>query len=194
MTVCDPVLGDNGELYVPASLIPIYQNEILPLSDIVTPNQFEAETLTGIKINSIEDAWKATDWFHEKGVKTVVLSSTNFASNKELIGFLSQKDGKKIFWNFHSMILMWFFFIRTGNTKTRHSIMIPTIGNDIVFTGIGDLFAALFLAHSTTKSTLAEALEYTVATIQAVLKNTLKSISSSCGMIHINFNPYSIFY
>lgn len=75
-------------------------------------------------------------------------------------------------------------FIRTGDTKTRHSILIPTIGNDIVFTGIGDLFAALFLAHSTTKSTLAEALEYTVATIQAVLKNTLKSISSSCGMIN----------
>lgn len=159
--VCDPVLGDNGALYVPESLIPIYQNEILPLSDIVTPNQFEAETLTGIKINSIEDAWKATDWFHEKGVETVVLSSTNFASNKELIGFLSKK---------------------IGDTKTRHSISIPTIGNDIAFTGIGDLFTALFLAHSTTKSSQAEALEYTVATIQAVLKNTLKSISSSCDL------------
>lgn len=93
-TVCDPVLGDNGQLYVPQSLIPIYQNVILPLADIVTPNQFEAETLTGIKIKSIEDAWKATDWFHEKGVKTVVLSSTNFASNNELIGFLSQQIGK----------------------------------------------------------------------------------------------------
>lgn len=109
-TVCDPVLGDNGQLYVPESLIPIYQNEILPLSDIVTPNQFEAETLTGIKINSIEDAWKAVDWFHDKGVRTVVLSSTNFASNNELIGFLSQKNGKFVqdlfFGNFH----LFFFF------------------------------------------------------------------------------------
>lgn len=86
-------MGDNGELYVPESLIPIYQNEILPLSDIVTPNQFEAELLTGIKINSTEDAWRATDWFHEKGVTTVALSSTNFASKNELIGFLSQKKG-----------------------------------------------------------------------------------------------------
>lgn len=116
--VCDPVLGDNGHLYVPESLIPIYQKEILPLSDICKPNQFEAEILTGIKINSEEDAWKATDWFHAKGkitfifitiifyhyyfiifyakgVRTVVLSSTNFAKNDELIAFLSQQNGEQ---------------------------------------------------------------------------------------------------
>lgn len=91
--VCDPVLGDNGHLYVPENLIPIYQNEILPLSDICTPNQFEAEILSGKKIKSHEDAWAAIDWFHEKGVKTVVLSSTNFAPNSELIAFLSQQNG-----------------------------------------------------------------------------------------------------
>lgn len=91
--VCDPVLGDNGAMYVPESLIPIYQNEILPLADICTPNQFEAERLTGLKIESEADAWKATEWFHAKGVKTVVLSSTNFASNADLIGFLSQVNG-----------------------------------------------------------------------------------------------------
>ncbi|XP_055321635.1 pyridoxal kinase isoform X2 [Sitodiplosis mosellana] len=158
--VCDPVLGDNGHLYVPESLIPIYQDYILPLSDICTPNQFEAELLTGIKINSDADAWKATEWLHEKGVKTVVISSTNFAKNSELIGFLSQKN---------------------GNAKSRHTIFIPNIGSDIVFTGVGDLFAALFLAHSTTKPNLSEALEYTVATLQAVLRNTLKALPSDLG-------------
>lgn len=66
--------------------------------------------------------------------------------------------------------------------------MIPVIGDDIVFTGVGDLFAALFLAHSATKSSLAEALEYTVATLQAVLKNTLKKISATCGMYHFILN------
>lgn len=91
--VCDPVLGDNGQLYVPKDLIPIYQNEILPLCDICTPNQFEAETLTGQKIRSHDDAWRATEWFHAKGVGTVVISSTNFASDNELIAFLSQQNG-----------------------------------------------------------------------------------------------------
>ena len=45
--VCDPVMGDNGKLYVTPDLLPIYQETILPLADIVTPNQFEAELLTG---------------------------------------------------------------------------------------------------------------------------------------------------
>lgn len=58
------------------------------------------------------------------------------------------------------------------------------IGDGVVFTGVGDLFAALFLAHSATKSNLAEALEYTIATVQSVLKATLNAISAACGMFH----------
>lgn len=29
--------------YVPENLLPVYQEKIVPLSDILTPNQFEAE-------------------------------------------------------------------------------------------------------------------------------------------------------
>ena len=29
--------------YVPEELLPIYQESIIPLADIITPNQFEAE-------------------------------------------------------------------------------------------------------------------------------------------------------
>ncbi len=29
--------------YVPPELLPTYQKEVLPLADIITPNQFEAE-------------------------------------------------------------------------------------------------------------------------------------------------------
>ena len=62
--VCDPVLGDNGQLvrwwrhccmhvcakqaflytqYVPAELPPVYKEKLLPIANIITPNQFEAE-------------------------------------------------------------------------------------------------------------------------------------------------------
>jgi len=44
--VCDPVMGDNGQLYVPKELLPVYRDEIIPLADIITPNQFEVELLT----------------------------------------------------------------------------------------------------------------------------------------------------
>jgi pyridoxine kinase len=42
--VCDPVLGDYDQgMYVPESLIPVYRQTILPVADILCPNQFEAE-------------------------------------------------------------------------------------------------------------------------------------------------------
>ncbi|XP_053310929.1 pyridoxal kinase isoform X2 [Spea bombifrons] len=57
---CDPVLGDkwNGEgsMYVPEELLPVYKDLVVPVADIITPNQFEAELLTGRKIHTQEDA------------------------------------------------------------------------------------------------------------------------------------------
>lgn len=95
LSVCDPVLGDNGKLYVPKSLIPIYRNEIIPLSDVCTPNEFEAELLSGVKIQTDADAWEALQWFHDKGVKTAVLSSSTLGGAGHLTGFLSQKNGNE---------------------------------------------------------------------------------------------------
>ena len=36
--------------------ISLYRDEILPFADIITPNQFEIELLTGTKIQSQQDA------------------------------------------------------------------------------------------------------------------------------------------
>lgn len=41
--MCDPVMGDNGKLYVPETLEEIYRKEIISLADIILPNQFELE-------------------------------------------------------------------------------------------------------------------------------------------------------
>ncbi|KAJ3355193.1 hypothetical protein GGF32_002126 [Allomyces javanicus] len=43
--VLDPVLGDNGKLYLPAEMITRYQETLFPLADVLTPNGFEAELL-----------------------------------------------------------------------------------------------------------------------------------------------------
>jgi len=37
--VCDPVLGDKGEFYVPKELVGLYRERVLPLADVVTPNE-----------------------------------------------------------------------------------------------------------------------------------------------------------
>jgi pyridoxine kinase len=73
--LCDPVLGDDGELYVPAELVSLFKTEIIPLADIVTPNQFEVEQLTGITIQGIADAKRACSCFHDMGPSIVFLTS-----------------------------------------------------------------------------------------------------------------------
>jgi hypothetical protein len=37
--LCDPVMGDNGRLYVPEELIPIYRDSVIGRADLITPNQ-----------------------------------------------------------------------------------------------------------------------------------------------------------
>jgi pyridoxine kinase len=151
--VCDPVMGDNGKMYVPDDLLPVYKNLVLPLADIITPNQFEVELLTDVKINNVEDAWKAVDVLHSKGCRTVVVSSTELGNEKYLLALASNKVGASI---------------------NKATIKIPKLPAS--FTGTGDLFAALLLAwmHKTNNQ-LKESLERTVSTLQAVLKRTLSS-------------------
>lgn len=73
--ICDPVLGDNDAYYVPESLLETYQNELLPLAFAITPNYFEAEALTGVKVSTYEDAENACEILHTKyGVKVCVLT------------------------------------------------------------------------------------------------------------------------
>nr|CAG4645648.1 EOG090X09AY [Lynceus sp. MCZ IZ 141354] len=147
--VCDPVLGDNGKLYVPAELIPIYRDKILPLADIATPNQFEAELLTGTEINTEEEAKAAVDLLHAKGVGTVVISSSD----------LSKQD----------VSLTAFISAAIGGEKYR--IDIPRL--PYIFTGTGDLFSALLLAWMNIhEGQLRLAFEKTVCTLQDVLHRT----------------------
>lgn len=153
--VCDPVMGDNGKLYVTPDLLPIYQETILPLADIVTPNQFEAELLTGMKITDKKSALAAMDALHAKGVKTVVISSTNFeADHKTLLGLGSQRN--------------------SSSCPRRLQVRIPLL--DAHFTGTGDLFAALLTAwHHRHPEDLKIVLQKVLSTMEAVLQRTLKT-------------------
>jgi pyridoxine kinase len=150
-------LGDNGKLYVPETLVQVYRDEIIPLADIITPNQFEAELLAGRKITCEDDAWKCCEIFHKLGVKIVALSSSEIGAPNELIAFLSSNKSGKI---------------------EKFKLVIPKQGNNINLTGTGDLFAALFLAHSyRLPNDLKTALEMTISSVQSVIENTLNSLS-----------------
>ncbi|XP_018577841.1 pyridoxal kinase [Anoplophora glabripennis] len=152
--VCDPVMGDNGKLYVPKELIPVYKNFILPLATIITPNLFEMELLTDTKITNEDDVWNAIDILHKKGCETVVISSAELAEESNLCIFAS---------------------CRKDTMVNKLSMKIKKL--PLSFTGTGDLFASLFLSWMyKSKGNLKEALENTIASLQAVLKRTVDSI------------------
>ncbi|GJQ82792.1 Pdxk [Trypoxylus dichotomus] len=147
--VCDPVMGDNGRMYVPAELLPTYSNVLAPLADILTPNQYEIELLTGCTIKTIDDAWQACDILHDRGCKTVVLSSTNLGDTQHFLALASSRIGEGM----------------------KLTISIPKL--DASFTGSGDLFTSLLLAWShKTGNNIKLAMEKTVATMQKVLQRT----------------------
>lgn len=86
-------MGDNGKLYVKEDLIPVYKDAILPLADILTPNLFEAEILTGMKI-TLDNVWDAINSLHKKGCQTVVITSAELVRKNYLIVFASNKHGE----------------------------------------------------------------------------------------------------
>lgn len=49
-------------------------DELLKYTDIIIPNETEAETLTGVKVEDLETAKKAAKVFNEKGVEYVIIT------------------------------------------------------------------------------------------------------------------------
>lgn len=52
----------------------VLSDELLALVDIITPNETEAEKLTGIRVENDDDAARAASALHAKGIKTVIIT------------------------------------------------------------------------------------------------------------------------
>jgi pyridoxine kinase len=161
-------MGDEGKMYVPESLLPIYRDEIIPLADIATPNQYEVELLTGKKVCNEDDAWKSMEWFHERGVKMVALSSSEIGGSNVLVALLSAE--------------------KSDGSVEKFKIVIPKQGK-LRLTGTGDLFAALLLAHTTRlPNDIGLAFELTIASVQSVIELTLDSMTDEMknGLVKVS--------
>jgi ribokinase len=67
------LLKNNRVILNPAPARPL-SDDLLSYIHIVTPNETEAELLTGIKVTDSLSAQKASDELHNKGVKNVVIT------------------------------------------------------------------------------------------------------------------------
>lgn len=149
--VCDPVMGDEGKLYVPQELVSVYREKVIPVASMLTPNQFEAEQLSGLRIASEQDGREACNVLHAAGPSKVVITSINMDGNLLLIGSHQKQEGQ---------------------TPLQFKIVIPKI--PAYFTGTGDLTTALLLGWSNKyPDHLDKAAELAVSSVQALLQRTL---------------------
>ena len=71
--VCDPVLGDEGELYMPAELVRTFREEAVPRADLLVPNRFELEWLVDRRVASVAEAVAAARELRAAGAREVVV-------------------------------------------------------------------------------------------------------------------------
>ena len=154
---CDPVLGDRDRgLFVHADIPPLVRDLLCPLADIVTPNHFEFEWLSGAKVATVDQALKAARAFMARG--TVVITSAELADTPagEIESLAVERANA--------------FRVRTPR--------LPISPN-----GTGDLFAALLVAARLRGAATPDALAHAASAIFAVLERTAAAGSEEMRIV-----------
>ncbi|ROT37319.1 pyridoxal kinase [Sodiomyces alkalinus F11] len=127
--VLDPVMGDNGRLYVAEEVVPAYQ-ALIEHADLILPNQFEAEVLSGVKIVDMDTLKEAIEMLHRRyRIPHVIITSVSLPTSDLPPQHLSVVGSTM-----------------TSDFRPRlFKIVFPAI--DCYFSGTGDMFAALMTAR-----------------------------------------------
>jgi pyridoxine kinase len=146
--LCDPVIGDDDPgVFVSAGVPEAIQGRLVPLADLVVPNRFELEHLTGRRVESLQDALAATAELRARGPRLVVVTGLSLPDRSGELAVLA--DAADQAW-------------------LAATPQLPlSIGG-----GTGDAFAALFLGHYLAAADLGAALERAVAAMFALVERT----------------------
>ncbi len=90
--ICDPVIGNEKGMYIQKNIAEKIKKHLVPLANIVTPNQFELEFLSGKKIESLKDIISASHIIKDMGAKALVVTSS-YIENEVVSVFCSNQDG-----------------------------------------------------------------------------------------------------
>jgi len=149
--LCDPVIGDVGRgIFVQAAIPDFFRNLALPCANIITPNQFEFELLTGSKLGSVAEAVRVAQQLRGRGPDIVVI--TSLATDDiplDRLGTLAI------------------------NGEGAWLVNTPRLALHPLPNGMGDVFSATVLAHLLNQVPLAEALERTTSTLYGLVQATV---------------------
>lgn len=143
--LCDPVMGDDGALYVRDGIPQFLAAQALPAADIVTPNRFELEILSGRTVNDMADAVAAARILLARGPRLVV--ATSLGDGTDIISLAVTAEGA--------------WAVRT-----------PRLPFSPPVSGTGDVLSALLLAHTLRGEAAPEALSLAVSSLYGILDKT----------------------
>jgi len=153
---CDPVMGDVGLGYYVRSGIPeFFRDRALALADVVTPNRFELEWLSGEPVRSLAEACDAVAALRQLGPAIVLATSLETVADRIAV-IAAGPEG------------VW-------AVETPH---LP-----IEATGCGDAVAALFLGWLLKGKPVPDALANTIAAIYGVIEATMRSGGGELALI-----------
>lgn len=150
----------------------LYRCSIVPIADVLTPNQFECELLTQIPLKSLSDALRACKKLHRMGPNVVVITSFS----QEVLSSSTE-------WSLVASRV-----IEGTKYCEQYEIRVPQIPQ--YFTGTGDFFTALLLAWlHRLPNDFAQTLEHVVSTVQGALHAATQSDtkSSEVNVVHSRF-------
>jgi pyridoxine kinase len=143
---CDPVMGDVGRgFYVKPDIPDMFKNEVISLADILTPNQFELEALTGIKTENLANTLRAIETLHAKGPGIVLVTSYRGEDSGSISMLVSDKSGV-------------------------YRISTPELPLGPGVAGTGDLTASVFLSRYLETLDVKRTLELCTASVYGILE------------------------
>jgi pyridoxine kinase len=148
---CDPVMGNATSGCFVAPAIPVLLRErVVPVADLITPNQFELGFLTETEPDTIESTLASADAARAMGPRTVLVTSVERPDREpDTIEMMVVDDSGS-------------WIVRTP--------LLPLKAN-----GSGDVTAALFTAHYLATRDAAEALARTTSSVWDLLRTTHES-------------------
>ncbi|KAK3111944.1 putative pyridoxal kinase [Teratosphaeriaceae sp. CCFEE 6253] len=138
--VLDPVMGDNGRIYVAEDSVPMYKS-LLKHADLILPNQFEAELLSDVRIHDLGSLKEAIGKLHQTyGVPHVLITSVRLPPTTSNTPTDAEDDLAT------TAKLSVIGSTATSSMKPRlFRITVPALA--IFFSGTGDMFASLMVAR-----------------------------------------------
>lgn len=156
---CDPVMGNAKSGCFVAPAIPVLLRErVVPVADILTPNQFELGFLTDTEPGSIDSTLESADMLRARGPRTVLVTSVERPDRApDTIEMMVVDDAGA-------------WIVQTP--------LIPMKAN-----GSGDVTAALFTAHYRRTGDAADALARTASSVFDLLSNTFEAGSRELRLV-----------